>query len=79
LTPEQKQKAYEQERATYEEKRKRIETLAAKLRDRIRPFVEATKPGDKDDMETKRWGERIREESHDLAMESFGVGELEVS
>ncbi|GAA5830073.1 hypothetical protein JCM3766R1_006757 [Sporobolomyces carnicolor] len=73
LTPEQKQKAYEEERKSYEEKRKRIETLAQKLRDRVRPFVEATKPGDKDDWETKRWGERIREESHDLALESFGV------
>ncbi|GAA5970088.1 hypothetical protein JCM3765_006098 [Sporobolomyces pararoseus] len=73
LTPEQKQKAYEEERKTYEEKRKRIETLSSKLRDRVRPFVEATKPGDKDDQETQRWGERIRQESLDLAMESFGI------
>lgn len=75
LTPEQKQKAYEEEKKSYEEKRKRIETLAAKLRDRVRGFVEATNPGEKDDAETKRWAERIREESHDLALESFGVGE----
>ncbi|GAA6058981.1 hypothetical protein JCM10212_001691 [Sporobolomyces blumeae] len=73
LTAEQKQKAYEEEKKAYEEKRKRIETLSQKLRDRVRPFVEATKPGDKDDWETKRFGERIREESHDLALESFGV------
>ncbi|GAA5895647.1 uncharacterized protein JCM6883_001574 [Sporobolomyces salmoneus] len=73
LSAEQKQKAYEEERKSYEEKRKRIETLAQKLRDRVRPFVEATKPGDKDDWETKKWGERIREESLDLALESFGV------
>ena len=75
LTPEQKQKAYEEEKKSYEEKRKRIETLAAKLRDRVRGFVEATNPGEKDDAETKRWAERIREESHDLALESFGVGQ----
>ncbi|GAA6000932.1 hypothetical protein JCM5350_001523 [Sporobolomyces pararoseus] len=73
LTPEQKQKNYEEERKSYEEKRKRIETLSNKLRDRVRPFVEATKPGDKDDQETKRWGEKIRQESLDLAMESFGI------
>ncbi|GAA6024789.1 hypothetical protein JCM11491_000783 [Sporobolomyces phaffii] len=73
LSPEQKQKAYEEEKKSYEEKRKRIETLASKLRDRVRPFVEATNPGDANDTETKRWADRIREESHDLALESFGI------
>ncbi|BGP33232.1 DnaJ-like protein [Rhodotorula toruloides] len=73
LTAEQKQKAYEEEKKSWEEKRKRIETLAEKLRDRVRPFVEARNPGDKDDPETKRFAERMREETRDLAMESFGV------
>ncbi|GAA5827531.1 hypothetical protein JCM11251_003850 [Rhodosporidiobolus azoricus] len=73
LTPEQKQKAYEAERASWEEKRKRVETLAAKLRDRVRPFVEATNPGMEGDAETKRFQERMQEEVRDLAMESFGV------
>ncbi|GAA5839630.1 hypothetical protein JCM9279_006002 [Rhodotorula babjevae] len=73
LTPEQKQKAYDDERKSYEEKRKRVETLAAKLRDRVRPFVEAREPGGMDDPETRRFAERMREETHDLAMESFGV------
>ncbi|GAA6049371.1 hypothetical protein JCM3770_007312 [Rhodotorula araucariae] len=73
LTAEQKQRAYEEERKSYEEKRKRVETLAQKLRDRVRPFVEARNPGDKDDPETRRFAERMREETHDLALESFGV------
>ena len=75
LSAEQKQKAYEEEKKSWEEKRQRIETLAQKLRDRVRPFVEASKPGDKDDPETKRFAERMRDEARDLAMESFGVGE----
>ena len=74
LTPEQKQKAYDDERKSYEEKRRRVETLAAKLRDRVRPFVDAREPGGMDDPETRRFAERMREETHDLAMESFGVG-----
>lgn len=74
LTPEQKQKAYDEERKSYEEKRKRVETLAQKLRDRVRPLVEARNPGDKDDPETRRFAERMQEEARDLAMESFGVG-----
>ncbi|KPV74436.1 uncharacterized protein RHOBADRAFT_48619 [Rhodotorula graminis WP1] len=73
LTPEQKQKAYDDERKSYEEKRKRVETLAHKLRDRVRPFVDARDPGGVDDPETRRFAERMREETHDLAMESFGV------
>lgn len=75
MSAEQKQKAYEEEKKSWEEKRQRIETLAQKLRDRVRPFVEASKPGDKDDPETKRFAERMRDEARDLAMESFGVGE----
>lgn len=74
LSAEQKQKAYEEEKKSWEEKRQRVETLAQKLRERVRPFVEAAKPGDKDDVETKRFAERMREEARDLAMESFGVG-----
>ncbi|GAA5871197.1 hypothetical protein JCM3774_006820 [Rhodotorula dairenensis] len=73
LSAEQKQKAYEEEKKSWEEKRQRIETLAQKLRERVRPFVDAAKPGDKDDPETKRFAERMRDEARDLAMESFGV------
>ncbi|GAA5987433.1 hypothetical protein JCM10908_001952 [Rhodotorula pacifica] len=73
LSAEQKQKAYEEEKKSWEEKRQRIETLAQKLRERVRPFVDASKPGEKDDPETKRFAERMRDEARDLAMESFGV------
>jgi acyl-CoA reductase-like NAD-dependent aldehyde dehydrogenase len=54
MTAEQREKmdAYDKERI--EEKRERIRSLASKLRDRIRPFVEASKPGDNDDPETQR-------------------------
>lgn len=79
LSAEQKQKAYEEEKKSWEEKRQRIETLAQKLRERVRPFVDAAKPGDKDDPETKRFAERMRDEARDLAMESFGVGESAVA
>lgn len=69
----EKMEVYERERA--EEKRERVRTLVQKLLDRIRPFVEASNPGDANDPETKKYADRIREEAHDLAMESFGVGE----
>ncbi|KAK4052657.1 DnaJ-like protein [Microbotryomycetes sp. JL201] len=67
----EKLEQYEKERA--EEKRERVRVLTQKLRDRVRPFVEATNPGADGDPETQRFAERIKEEAHDLAMESFGV------
>ncbi|BGP41300.1 DnaJ-like protein [Rhodotorula kratochvilovae] len=72
-TAEQKQRQYEEDRKSYEEKRKRVEMLAQKLRDRVRPFVEARNPGGEDDPETRRFAERMKEETHDLALESFGI------
>lgn len=65
--------AYDRERA--DEKKERVRVLAQKLKDRIRPFVEARNPGGEGDSESKRFEERIREETGDLALESFGVGE----
>ncbi|KAI5477018.1 hypothetical protein MNV49_006976 [Pseudohyphozyma bogoriensis] len=67
----EKMEAYDLQRQ--EEKKERVRMLVKKLLERIRPFVESTNPGDKDDPETKRYAERIRQESHDLALESFGV------
>ncbi|KAM0786741.1 hypothetical protein ACM66B_002178 [Microbotryomycetes sp. NB124-2] len=67
----EKLEQYEKERA--EEKRERVRVLTQKLRDRVRPFVEATNPGADGDPETQRFAERIKDEAHDLAMESFGV------
>jgi len=50
-----------------------VEELTVKLIDRLRPFVEAKHPGDKDDPETLAFEARMRRESDDLKLESFGV------
>ncbi|KAL9938049.1 hypothetical protein V8E36_002672 [Tilletia maclaganii] len=73
LTAEQKQKLSEFEREKEAEKEKRVSDLTKKLKDRIRPFVEARNPGDKDDSETQIWMKRMSEEAEDLKLESFGV------
>lgn len=73
MTPEQRQKMELYEMKRQEEKRERLRVLISKLRDRIRPFVDASKPGEADDPETQRYITKIREQAHDLAMESFGV------
>ncbi|KAG8757963.1 hypothetical protein FRC14_001088 [Serendipita sp. 396] len=73
LTPEQKQKidAIGEERDKAMEKR--IDDLTTKLKERLRPFVEAENPGGKDDPETRAWEEKMRREAEDLKLESFGV------
>ncbi|KAK0556812.1 DnaJ-like protein [Tilletia horrida] len=73
LTPEQKAKLEEFEKEKDAEKEKRVHDLTEKLKDRIRPFVEARNPGDKDDSETQVWAKRMSEEAEDLKLESFGV------
>jgi hypothetical protein len=73
LTPEQRKKLQELE----EERRKalevRVQTLTTKLIERLRPFVDAKHPGDKDDPETKVFQEKMQLEAEDLKLESFGV------
>jgi hypothetical protein len=73
LTPEQKQKLEALQKEKREQEEKRIADLTVKLKDRIRPFVEAKKPGDIDDSETKLWGKKMRDEAEDLKLESFGI------
>lgn len=73
LTAEQQKKLLEMEAAKEKARVERVEVLQKKLIDRIRPFVEAKKPGDKDDEETKRFVEAMRREADDLKLESFGV------
>lgn len=73
LTVEQRQKLEALEKEKREAEEKRIADLTSKLKDRIRPFVEARNPGDKDDSETQLFGKRMREEAEDLKLESFGV------
>lgn len=73
MTPEQREKleAFEKEKA--EKEKKRIEDLTQKLKDRIRPFVEAKNPGDPDDSATLQFTKNMKEEAEDLKLESFGV------
>ncbi|KAK0556910.1 DnaJ-like protein [Tilletia horrida] len=73
LTPEQKQKLEQFEKEKEAEKEKRIHDLSEQLKDRIRPYVDARNPGDKDDSETQVWVKRMSEEAEDLKFESFGV------
>ncbi|PWN50184.1 DnaJ-domain-containing protein [Violaceomyces palustris] len=73
ITPEQRQKLEEFEKEKEENEKKRIDDLTRKLIDRIRPFVEAKNPGDKDDSETRLFEKKMREEAEDLKLESFGV------
>ncbi|SCV70271.1 BQ2448_1665 [Microbotryum intermedium] len=73
LEAEKREKMEQFERERAEEKKQRIKVLSSKLKDRIRPFVEAKNPGANDDPETQRYLARIKEETMDLALESFGV------
>ncbi|EPQ28648.1 uncharacterized protein PFL1_03951 [Pseudozyma flocculosa PF-1] len=73
LTAEQREKLEALEKEKEENERKRVEELSQKLKDRIRPFVEAKNPGDKDDSETQIFERKMREEAEDLKLESFGV------
>lgn len=73
VTPEQREKleAFEKEKA--EKERQRVQDLAEKLKDRIRPFVQAKNPGSPDDTETQLFEKKMRMEAEDLKLESFGV------
>ncbi|KAI0079403.1 DnaJ-domain-containing protein [Panus rudis PR-1116 ss-1] len=73
LTPEQKKKLQEIEEERKRNMEERIETLEKKLIDRLRPFVEAKNPGDKDDPETKAFVAKMKQEADDLKLESFGI------
>ncbi|WFD28042.1 hypothetical protein MNAN1_003050 [Malassezia nana] len=73
ITPEQREKLEEFEKEKAEKERKRVADLAEKLKDRIRPFVDARNPGAPDDAETQVFLQRMREEAEDLKLESFGV------
>ncbi|PWN94849.1 DnaJ-domain-containing protein [Tilletiopsis washingtonensis] len=73
LTPEQRAKLDELEQEKEKAEKERIEDLTRKLKDRIRPFVEARNPGDANDSETQIFERKMREEAEDLKLESFGV------
>ncbi|PIL24651.1 transporter [Ganoderma sinense ZZ0214-1] len=73
LTPEQKKKLQELDEERKKNMEERVETLAKKLVDRLRPFIDAKRPGDKDDPETQAFEVKMRREADDLKLESFGV------
>lgn len=73
LTPEQKKKLQELDDERKRSMDERVKTLTAKLLERLRPFVDAQAPGDKDDPETKAFQSRMKLEADDLKLESFGV------
>lgn len=73
ITPEQKKKLQELEEERRKNMEERIDTLTKKLVERLRPFVHAKRPGDKDDPETQAFEAKMRREADDMKLESFGV------
>ena len=76
LTPEQRKKLAELEEQRTKAMEERVETLTKQLIERLRPYVDAEKPGEIDDPETNAFKEKMKKEADDLQLESFG---LEVS
>ncbi|KAK5082664.1 DnaJ-like protein [Lithohypha guttulata] len=69
LTPEQREKLAAYERERQQKRQERVDTLARKLIDRISVWTET----DKGPEVTKAFQEKIRLESENLKMESFGI------
>lgn len=73
LTPEQKKKLQDLDDERKRSMDERVKMLTAKLIERLRPFVDAKAPGDREDPETKAFEARMKLEADDLKLESFGV------
>lgn len=73
LTPEQRAKLDELEKERKKAMEERVRMLTEKLVERIRPFVDAERPGDPKDPETIAFQKKIQLEAEDLKLESFGV------
>ena len=73
LTPEQKKKLEEMEAQRKKAMEERVETLTKQLIERLRPFVDAKRPGERDDPETQVFEDKMRREAEDMKLESFGV------
>ncbi|PCH36422.1 hypothetical protein WOLCODRAFT_166912 [Wolfiporia cocos MD-104 SS10] len=73
MTQEQKKKLQELEEERRRNMEERVRALTEKLKDRLRPFVEAKHPGDREDPETVAFEAKMRREADDLKLESFGV------
>lgn len=73
LTPEQRKKLEEMEAQRKKAMEERVETLTKQLIERLRPFVDAERPGERNDPETLAFEEKMRKEAEDMKLESFGV------
>jgi len=73
LTPEQRKKLEEMEAQRKKAMEDRVETLKKQLIERLRPFVDAKRPGERDDPETLTFEDKMRREAEDMKLESFGV------
>jgi len=73
LTPEQRKKLEEMEEQRRKAMEERVETLTKQLIERLRPFVDAKHPGDRNDPETLAFEDKMRREAEDMKLESFGV------
>ncbi|KAJ6610240.1 X-domain of DnaJ-containing-domain-containing protein [Mycena sp. CBHHK59/15] len=73
MTPEQREKLREQEKERRRVMEERVVMLTSKMIERLRPFVEAKHPGDKEDPETAAFEKKMKREADDLKLESFGV------
>ncbi|KAG6832669.1 hypothetical protein H0H87_000851 [Tephrocybe sp. NHM501043] len=70
---ERKEKMREQEKERRKVMEERIAMLTQRMIERLRPFVDAKHPGEKDDPETIAFEGRMKREADDLKLESFGV------
>jgi hypothetical protein len=73
ISQEQREKLREQDEERRKVMKERVAMLTTKMMERVRPFVEAKHPGDKDDPETMAFETRMKREAEDLKLESFGV------
>lgn len=73
IAAEHREKWREQEKERRKAMEERVASLTTKLIERLRPFVEAKNPGDRDDPETRAFEAKFKREAEDLKLESFGV------
>lgn len=73
LTPEQKKKLDEMEAQRKKVMEERVDALTKQLIERLRPFIDAKNPGERNDPETMAFEERMKKEADDMKLESFGV------
>jgi len=73
MSQEQRDKLREQDEERRKVMKERVAMLTTKMIERLRPFVEAKHPGEKDDQETVMFESKMKREAEDLKLESFGV------